>query len=164
MPAIVRRTISPRPPPCRAHRTSKSGLEDRLEKIDVHGPHLDGPGRGRRAARGPFKCGVERLEVHEHEASKLLLGLGERAVLDITLAALHPDRRGVVGALERGATDVSTRRDQCPEIRAPGRDVGFGLRGTSGREIGWSLIDQHYVPHGRTLLARGRQEWARTLR
>src|SRR5262245_9586854 len=108
-PVIVRRTTSPQPPRQSARRPSRSAPRDQLEIADVHGAHLDSPGRSRRAAGSPIERGIERLEVHDRNAPELILGLGEWPVLDMAEATFGPDGRGGAGSLERRAGDVGAR-------------------------------------------------------
>src|SRR5918996_833121 len=69
-----------------------SGVHGRGVKVGVHRPHLDGAERRRGAARRPLERCIEGLDIEDDEAAELLLGLGKRAVLDLTPAVGQTDR------------------------------------------------------------------------
>src|SRR5262249_12249774 len=127
--------------------STRSGFLERGVKVDVHRPYFDCAGRHRRAAHRPLERRVEGCDVKDDEAAELLLGLGKRAVLNVTPAFPQSDRRPRRDVLERRAADVGACRYEGLVVRPPRGDVRVALPVLPGLEVLRSLIDQHDVLH-----------------
>src|SRR5262249_61447246 len=78
------------------------------------GTYLDAAARGRGAAGRPVECLIEAGHLDHVVAAELLLRVGERPVLDLTLAVAEAHRRGEPRGVPTGAADPHPRGGPPP--------------------------------------------------
>jgi len=115
--------------------------------LHVDRPDFYGAGRRRRAARRPLERRVQGWDIHDDEPAQLLLGLGERPVLNVPTAVLQLDGRGRRDVFQRRPVDISATGDEGLVVSPPGRDVGVGPGRLTRLEVLRCLIDQQDVFH-----------------
>src|SRR5262245_30782532 len=118
------------------------------------GAYLDAAARDRRAAGRPVERLIEAGHLDHVVASELLLRVGERPVLHLSLAVPKTHRGGKRRRLEPRAADHHPGVGQRLRVRAVRAPVGVLARGVrAGAEVGRVLVDQDRVFHRLSLLA-----------
>src|SRR3954471_558750 len=135
-----------------APRASSIPGSHEMAHLTRHRANLDGAGAGGRAAGRPVERRVERGQLEEDESAELLLGVGVRSILHLSLSVLDAHGRARRIRLKRRSRHVDPGLDERLVVRPPGADQRR-LRIRSGVEVLAGLINQHHELHGYSLSA-----------